>query len=405
MRRVPAILALALAAAAAFTACGKDAPVAPAPAAPLKVVAVQPPARTSGYSFDGQIWALFDRPLDPKSVDTTTVFLKKDTQRLACAVSYEPTSRRVVVVPRAPLGLNTTYTVLLTTRVKAKDGTPLAADYLWQFSTSSIRRLTYLTPSPSETATPVAMLSWSSPDAVPGTLQFDVYAGTDSLAVAAHTTAPVARTASTWFLPRAYWPANTRVYWTVSTLNTTTGERLESPVAGFTVGSPDAPSRTVTVPMLEWGGIRAGNALQYCTQTTVPMGTGTIAAVRFDLNPATLGRRVKSARLVMYALSNTSFIPFLTAWTGTPATWPVCGMVYPGPPYPEVGGELASGRVGTASNQIVMESVALAAWAEGMLRGGNFSGVLLTSNATTLMSVNTGGGTQPRPVLELTVYD
>lgn len=405
MRRGLAILALALAAAALFTACRKSAPVAPLAPAPPKVVAVQPPARTSGYSFDGQIWALFDRALDPRTVDTTTVFLKKDTQRLGCAVSYEPTSRRIVVVPRAPLGLNTTYTVIVTARVKAQDGTPLAGDYLWQFSTSSIRRLTYLTPSPSETATPVAMLSWRSPDAVPGTLQFDVFAGTDSLAVLGRTVPAVARTTSAWFLPRAYWPSNTRVYWSVRTLNTTTGEVLESPVAGFTVGALDAPSHAVSVPMVEWGGIRAGNALQYCTQTTVPMGIGTIAAVRFDLNPATLGRRVKSARLVLYAVSNFSNIPLLGAWTATPAAWPVCGMVYPGPPYPEVGGQLATAGVGTASNQAVFESVALAAWAEGMLRGGDFSGVLLTSNASQLMSVNTGGGTLPRPVLELVVYD
>lgn len=405
MRRATAILALALAAAAAFTACRKSAPVAPLPSPAPKVVAVQPPARTSGYAFDGQIWALFDRALDPRSVDTTTVFLKKDTQRLAAAVSYEPTSRRIVVVPRATLALNTTYTVLLTERVRAKDGTPLAADYLWQFSTSSIRRLTYLTPSPSEVATPVAMLSWRSPDAVPGTLQFDVYAGTDSLAVLGRTLPAIARTTSAWHLPRAYWPSNTRVYWSVRTLNTTTGEQLESPVAGFTVGSLDAPSRAVTLPMLEWGGIRAGNALQYCTQTTVPMGVGTIAAVRFDLNPATLGRKVKSARLVMYATSNFSGIPFLSAWTATPASWPVCGMVYPGPPYPETGGQLATARVGSVSNQMILESIALAAWAEGMLRGGDFSGVLLTSTSSVLMSLNTGGGTQPRPVLELTLYD
>lgn len=399
------ILALALAAAAGFTACRKSAPVAPLAPQPPKVLAVQPPARTSGYSFDGQIWALFDRPLDPRTVDTTTVFLKKDTQRLACAVSYEPTSRRVVVVPRAPLGLNTTYTVIVTTRVESKDGTPLAADYLWQFSTSSIRHLTYLTPAANEIVTPVAMLSWTSPGAVPGTLQFDVFVGTDSLAVLAHTVPAIARTASSWFLPRVHWPSNTRVFWSVRTLNTSTGEQLESPVAGFTVGSQTAPSHPVTIPMLEWGGIRTGNPQQFCTQTTVTVGQGCQSAVRFAFDPQVQGRRVKSARIFMTASSNFSGIPFLSVWTATPAVWPVCGMSYPGPPYPELGGQLATARVGASSNQMLFESVALAAWAEGMLRGGDFSGVLLISSSTLLMSINTGGGTLPKPYLELEMYD
>ena len=405
MSRLPGFAALALALVAAFTGCREKAPVAPAAPVPPKVVAVQPPARSAGYAYDGQIWALFDRALDPRSIDTTTVFLKKDTQRLSCAVSYEPTSRRIVVVPRSPLALASTFTVILTARVQAKDGVPLGADYFWQFSTSSIRRLTYLTPSPAGLASPVAMLSWTSPDAVPGTLLFDVYAGPDSLAVLARTAPRIASGTNSYFLPTQYWPSGVRMYWAVSTLNQSTGERLVSPVTGFDVVPNGTPTRAVTAGTLDWGGIQLGRPTQYCTQANLPVGLGYNAAVRFDLDPARMGTRVKSARLVMYAAVNPSYIPYVSAWTCTPASWSPCGMVYPGPPFQAPGGSLGSTRVGATSNQMVLESVALAAWAEGMLRRGDFSGLMFNMSQNTTLSIALAGTTYPRPVLELTVLD
>jgi hypothetical protein len=407
MRRLAAALALALALATAFSACRRKSPVAPPPPATPAVVAVQPPARSAAYAYDGQIWALFDRPLDPASVDTTTVFLKKDTQRLRCDVRYEPTSRRIVIVPKSPLGLNTTYTVVLTALIRSREGAALGADYLWQFSTSCIRRLTYVLPSPTVPATRVAMLSWSSPDAVPGTLLFDVYAGPDSMAVAARTAPKIHSGTSSYYLPRQYWPAGQRVYWAVSTTNQSTGEQLASAVTSFTVMPNGAPTRLVTATMLEYGGIQLGRpATQFCTSTILTVGTGYNAAVKFDLDPARLGTRVHSARLVMHATNNANYAPYLLVWSSTPANWTGCGMVYPGPPYTEFGGVLGAGSVGSPSSQIVLESIALSAWTEGMLRrGGDFSGLMFTMSVNTLVSLYMGTVTHPRPVLEITTYD
>lgn len=404
MKRLVRIAALALALAAAFAACRPKAPVAPVAPPPPKVVAVQPPARSAGYAYDGQIWALFDRPLDPRSIDTTTVFLKKDTQRLACAVSYEPTSRRIVVVPRSPLGLNTTYTVILTSLVKAADGVALGADFLWQFSTSSVRRVTYLYPTLSELASPVAMLRWSSVDAIPGTLRYDVYVGQDSLAVSARTVPILSSTANAYYLPRAYWPAGRRMYWAVTTTNTSTGERLDSPVAVFDVIPAGSPTRVVSGNAVEWGGIQLGRPNQFCTSSSLTIGAGYNAALRFDIDPTRMGRRVQSARLVVYAISSTSYIPYTYVWSCTPG-WAACGMVYPGPPYPDPSGNLGNARVGLSSNEMVFDSVALAAWVEGMLRGGDFSGLMFTLSQNTLLSISTTQAAYPRPNLVVTVLD
>lgn len=402
MRRAPAPAALVLA--AALAGCGPKPPVAPVEPVPPGVVAVQPPARSAGYAYDGQIWALFDRPLDPASVDTTTVFLKKDTQRLACVVRYEPTSRRIVVVPRAALALQSTYTVVVTGLVRGGDGTPLGADYFWQFSTTSIRRPDYLDPAPGTVASPVAMLRWTSAGAVPGTLSFEVYAGPDSAAVGARTAPRLAVGTSAFYLPTRAWPEGARTYWAVTTTNLATGERLQSPVAGFDVIAAGAPTREVSGPLIEWGGVQSGRTTQYCTQSYVIAGQGYLAAARFDLDPGRMGTRVRSARLVMNATANAYLIPTLTASYCSPVWFP-CGMVFPGPPYPDPNGVVATATVGQTSSEIVFESVRLAAWAEGMLRRGEFSGLTFTLTGSSSMQVNMSGPAGPRPAILLTVYD
>ncbi len=401
--RTPALL-FAAALAAAAGACSRKEPVAPVPPAPLSVVAVQPPARSAGYAYDGQIWALFDRPLDPKTVDSTSVFLKIDTKRLSCAIGYEPTSRRIVVVPRAALALNTTFTVIVTTRVKAKDGASLPQEYLWQFSTSSIRRLEYVDPAPGVVATPVAMLRWSSPGAVPGALLFQVYAGPDSGVVANRLIAPVLTTVRSYYLPRQEWPEGARTYWAVTTTNLTTGEKLLSPTAGFEVLPAGAPTHVVTTGLIEWGAVQNNRTTQYCLQTYIPVGASYNSAVRVDLDPSRLGKRVRSARLTMVAIQGSGSIPLAKAWACGP-TWYACAMAISGPPSPDEPTPLATAHVGSTSTELVFDSVGLAAWAEGMLRGGDFSGLVLGAATGSTLYLNMRGSGVASPLLTLTVYD
>lgn len=402
MRPLPlaGLLALAL----AFPACSRKAPVAPAEPAALAVLAVQPPARSAGYAYDGQIWALFDRSLEPKTVDTTSVFLKRDTQRVPCAVGYEPTSRRIVVVPRVALSLNATYTVVVTDRVRGRDGAALAADYFWQFSTTSIRRVDYLAPSATVPATAVAMLRWSSPDALPGQLWYDVYAGDDSVAV--HNRLVPVRTGglNAFWLPRQYWPAGERVYWAVTTTNLSTGERLLSPVTSFTVLSDGAPTHEVSTPAVDWGAIQSGRPTQYCSQSYVPVGIGYNSAVRFSPAAAQMGTRVKRARLVMHASANAHLIPGVQIWSCN-AQWAACGMIYAGPPFRDTDAPLGTASVGATSNELVFDSPGLAAWVEGILRGGDFSGLVFTLASATQLNLNTRGSNYPTPTLTVTVYD
>lgn len=369
-------LLLVAAAVLACTACHRKPAVAPLVPAPPRVVAVQPAARTTGYTYTGQIWALFDRALDPRSVDSTTVFLKQDTRRISAAVSYERLSRRIVVVPRVPLGLRLAYTVVLSGRVRAADGTALGQDYAWQFVTSSIRQASYVLPVPGQLASPVAALQWASPDATPGTLVFELYAGSDSAAVADRRVPYVYRGSGGLYLPRAYWPAGSNVYWAVTTEHLQTHERLVSPVTSFPVYPANAPTQDLVVRASDWGGQQAGNRTQYCGASVLNAGPGWIAGVRFGIGGALFPSNVARVRVRMNAVSGQSFVPSL-GLSAALATWSACLFSYPLVPPADPSGPLALAQA-TSGSGLVFDSAALAAHVEATKRFPGLFGYLLT---------------------------
>lgn len=402
-RAIRTLLALSslAALALAFSACGKKAPVAPVVLAPPKVVGVQPAARSTGYAYDGQIWALFDRALDPKSVDTTTVFLKQDTQRVPSTVSYEGLNHRIVIVPRVTLQLSKAYTVILSARVRGKDGIALGQDYSWQFITNSIRRVSYDLPAAGALVSPVAMMQWTSADATPGNLVYDIYAGADSAAVAGRTAPIVSHGGYNFYLPRTYWPAGARLYWAVTTRNIATGERLDSPVTSFDVYPASAPTFDTVVSMSDFGGLIAGGRTQLCSASSLPVGPAYNAAVRFALASAPYGYNVAHARITMTATFGQTWITGMGLWYAT-STWNACAVGNPGPPFADPNGLLATATT-TTGTDIVFDSAGLAAFIEGAKKFPTFNGFVLTGSSN-LVNVNTIGAGFPQPLLVVTSY-
>src|SRR5262245_42064344 len=111
MRRLSlCVLALFL----SLIGCSKHSTDSTAPPAGPPVpalVATQPPARTPSALYDSDIWAQFDRDLDPRTVSTLSVYLKLDAVRIPVTVSYDATNRRVTLKPTVVLELQRTYTV------------------------------------------------------------------------------------------------------------------------------------------------------------------------------------------------------------------------------------------------------------------------------------------------------
>src|SRR5262249_37832732 len=110
----------------ALSGCSKHAtePTAVAPpAAPPELLSSQPAPRATGVIYDAEIWAQFSRPLDPRTIGPTSVFLKLDGQRVPLAVGYDALSRRNIIRPAATLELQRTYTAEFSTAVHGLDGT------------------------------------------------------------------------------------------------------------------------------------------------------------------------------------------------------------------------------------------------------------------------------------------
>jgi len=247
--RVVVALALLLAA-----GCAKKVNAPPPIAAlPPDVVATAPVARSTSVPENTEIWAQFDRDLDPKTVTPQNVFLKIDTRRLSIAVAWDAATRRVRITPLVPLALFRTHTVDLEPGLAAADGTPLGAEYFWQFRTISVRQPR--APFPADRAldeSPLASLQWAGTDPSAGAIAYDLFLGPDSSVVAARTAPAQHFISGTSVLPPARWPFSAPIFWAVRVYNFTTGESLDGPVWRFDVLAAATPIDSVGVPLREW---------------------------------------------------------------------------------------------------------------------------------------------------------
>jgi hypothetical protein len=111
--------------------------IAPDTTPPL-VNAVAPPNGSSGAAPNVAVTATFNENVT--SVSTATFDLTGPGSSLvSAAVSYNAGSRTATLTPDAPLAYSTTYTARLrggSTGIKDVAGNPLAADYVWSFTTS-----------------------------------------------------------------------------------------------------------------------------------------------------------------------------------------------------------------------------------------------------------------------------
>lgn len=378
MRRLAARLAV-LAVLALAAGCSKDpaAPVAPPPAPPPGLVASEPPAFAAHVLDDTPVWGQFSRLLDPRTVDTTTVFLKVDTRRVPVSVEYESFTRRVIVRPRSTLSLSTTYTVEFSPEVRDTGGVRLGRTVFFQFTTSSLRRPRVDYPAAGEVESPFATLAWST-TAAPGTVPtYELYTGLDSMTVALRQVPAVPNGALTNYYPARPWPRGARVYWAVTAVNAARGDRVDGATQAFVTFGSDAAVDSLVLGVQDWSGTDP-QRFQYCTLDRVwsgPLGVYS-GGMRFALaNRRTL--RLSEARLELhtapeYADSVAQALPGLALWAAQ-ADWTPCAARVPGPPTVDPLRMLARARAGTDPRQVVFAGDTLAAFFEWQARrGGQF---------------------------------
>ncbi len=109
---------------------------------PPTVVATSPGNGATGVATNTVVSAVFSEPLDPATVGSATFDLRDPLDNPVLAtVEYDAPSRTATLTPGTALESSTVYTARLRggatdPRIKDLAGNPLAADYVWSFTTS-----------------------------------------------------------------------------------------------------------------------------------------------------------------------------------------------------------------------------------------------------------------------------
>lgn len=398
-----AVLAIAAAA-----GCSKHKAGPTAPEAPLgpQVARVFPPARSAHILYNTAIWVEFVGPLDPASVNTKNVFLKVDTKRLPIVVSWDPARNRITITPTGLLSLLRTHTVELSANLKTADGSPLGQSWSWQFTTLGIRPP--LAPTPIDRATgesPFASLTWLGTDASVGLISYDVFASTDSAALANHAAPMLEHVYEANFTPSTRWGQDQAIYWQVRTINSTSAESLFGDVWRFDPLPVTTPIDTVFTIASYWfygqlsSGIFGGSQyVQRCSADSVISGGSADNFVRFTF--AGLGPSLRLAGAAFeiptyrgYVADDSYYASLNLAATS--------GNVCLGQPPPLV---LPRAAVTLAHAEVIPGSRFrfandhLTALVEGAARGGKGMGFIFFSG------LRLGWATFPAPRIKLFVY-
>ncbi|HOU13610.1 MAG TPA: Ig-like domain-containing protein [Anaerolineae bacterium] len=102
---------------------------------PPEVTATYPAAGATDVYPYFPITATFSKALDAATVTTATFTLADANSAVAGVVSYNAGTRTATFDPPAALAPQTRYTATLTTGIKETHGIPMAANYVWSFTT------------------------------------------------------------------------------------------------------------------------------------------------------------------------------------------------------------------------------------------------------------------------------
>ncbi|MDR3793065.1 MAG: Ig-like domain-containing protein [Terracidiphilus sp.] len=107
-------------------------------AVPPTVIATVPLGLATGVPFNQIVSATFSTAMDPATINSTTFTLTgPGATSVSGLVAYAAIGNTLTFTPTANLAASTTFTATITTGAKNLAGTPLAANYVWTFTTGS----------------------------------------------------------------------------------------------------------------------------------------------------------------------------------------------------------------------------------------------------------------------------
>ncbi len=403
--------ALAFALAVALGGCARHhaADLAgPEEAPPALVTGLMPASRSTGVLAETDIWADFDRDLDPATLGPDRIFLKRDTRRIPIAITWEPARRRVHIEPQALLELLRTHTVSFGDGVRAADGAALEP-FFWQFRTNGVRRPAHPSPAAGTVdESAFVPLAWDSTEPTAGTIRYEIFESSDSASVAARTAPAVAATGFATYAPDPAWTLGETHYWSVRATNLSTGEVAEGPVWRFGTLSTGLPVDSLTLVCSQWASVRHVSNfgdVRSCFSATVGCGPSYNGAMDWELSGYGDDLRLADAVLVLTP-SSAGSNPNGRRLTisGTEGAWMACGIGYPGPPYDDpTASPLAIGEV-MAGNRVRFHSPRLASHLESRMRGRARFGYRLDADSNFGWASPTTSDPSRQPRLVVYIY-
>ncbi len=101
---------------------------------PPAVISVTPPNGAAGVCPKTVITATFNEAMNPVTINTTTFTVAPG---VTGTVTLDGTGKIAAFTPSSNLALSTTYTATITTGAQDLAGNPLAANYVWSFTTAT----------------------------------------------------------------------------------------------------------------------------------------------------------------------------------------------------------------------------------------------------------------------------
>lgn len=107
---------------------------------PPVVIQVSPVSNEAEVAINRKvITATFSKPMDSVTINDATFIISGG---VAGSVTYDPISNSAAFIPSGDLASNTTYFVTITTGTRDAAGNPMESDYVWGFTTGSVRDIT-----------------------------------------------------------------------------------------------------------------------------------------------------------------------------------------------------------------------------------------------------------------------
>jgi hypothetical protein len=104
--------------------------------APLSILSTVPGAGAAGIASGTSVNATFNNSLDASTINSST-FMLRDSGNTLVPATYTVNGNSATLTPVSPLASSATYTATLTTSVRDVNGSTLAANFSWSFSTAA----------------------------------------------------------------------------------------------------------------------------------------------------------------------------------------------------------------------------------------------------------------------------